>query len=98
VDAVDLSSRAVLWSFKTGDDVFSSPAAAGDNGLYRQQRREDLCRRYRYRQRAAGNLQTGDKITGSPTLVDGTLYVGSCDRQVVRYQIANSYQLSAFSD
>jgi outer membrane protein assembly factor BamB len=68
----------VLWSFKTGDDVFSSPAAAGDT-VYIGSNDGKIYAVDTATGSERWHAQTGDKITGSPTLVDGTLYVGSCD-------------------
>jgi eukaryotic-like serine/threonine-protein kinase len=76
--ALDLNNQQILWEFKTGGIVRSSPAKAGpvvyagsDDG-------------YLYAVDAAtGELKwqykTGSAITSSPAVVDGVVYVGSHD-------------------
>jgi eukaryotic-like serine/threonine-protein kinase len=76
--ALDLNSQKILWEFKTGGIVRSSPAKSGpvvyagsDDG-------------YLYAVDAAtGELkwqyETGSAITSSPAVVDGVVYVGSHD-------------------
>ena len=72
---------APVWTFATGDEVFSSPSVAGrtvyvgsnDGDLYALDAATGR-RRWRY--------ATGGAVSSTPTVADGVVYVGSNDEQL----------------
>jgi outer membrane protein assembly factor BamB len=74
----DIKNETTLWTFKTGGNVYSSPATAGgvvyvgseDGNIYAVDATTG---------KELWHVQTGDKIVSSPALANGVLYIGSFD-------------------
>ena len=74
-----IPSPTLLWKYKTGGEVYSSPAIASDGTIY-----VGSSDHYLYALTPKGALKwkykTGDGIYSSPAIApDGTIYVGSYD-------------------
>ena len=73
----------VLWEFKTGNGVNSSPAIGSDGTVYVG---SDDNKLYAINGKSGVKLwefETGDEVTSSPAIgSDGTVYVGSADNKL----------------
>jgi len=76
--AVDTNTQEILWAFKTGGLVRSSPALAGSI-LYVGSEDGNLYAVDAGTGEKLWEYATGDSITSSPAVVDGVVYVGSLD-------------------
>jgi len=76
--AYDLGSNSTLWTFKTGDEIATTPAIAGhvvyfgsdDGHVYAVDADSG---------KELWNVQTGDKVASSPAVANNMLYFGSDD-------------------
>ena len=74
--SMDLSKHEVLWRFKTGGEIESSPALSGRT-LYVGSGDGDLYALDSLTGAKLWEISTGDRITASPAVADGTVYIGS---------------------
>ncbi len=79
--AVDVNTLKVLWTFRTGGIVRSSPAIAG-SVLYVGSEDGKLYAVNADTGEKLWEYATGDIITSSPAVVDGVVYIGSQDGNV----------------
>jgi len=82
-EALPIKPGTVLWEFKTGGGVISSPAIGPDSTVYVTSRDKKL---YALSGKSGGKLwefETGDEAWSSPAIgPDGTDYVGSGDKKL----------------
>ena len=80
-------SGTVLWEFKTGDRVPSSPAIGSDGTVYVGSNDNKL---YAINGKSGVKLwefKTGDYVYSSPAIgSDGTVYVGSNDKKLYAFK------------
>ena len=80
-----LRAKLLRWEFKTGGDVFSSPAIGSDGTVYVGERGRGG-KLYAINGKSGVKLwefETGDRVESSPAIgSDGTVYVGSEDNKL----------------
>ena len=81
VDSAPQTSIREQWSFQTGDDVWSSPAAV-DGTVYVGSEDTNVYALSADDGTEQWSFQTGARVQSSPAVVDGTVYVGSNDNRV----------------
>jgi outer membrane protein assembly factor BamB len=84
VYALNAATGAKLWSFTTGNEVYSSPALA-HNVVYVGSENGDV---YALNAASGANLwsfHTGNQVFASPVVVNGVVYVGSGDGKMYAF-------------
>ncbi|MDP7012147.1 MAG: PQQ-binding-like beta-propeller repeat protein [Verrucomicrobiota bacterium] len=82
-EAKRLKSGTVLWEFKTGSMVYSSPAIGADGTVYVGSSDKKVYALDGKTGAKKWDFKTGDKVDSSPAIgADGTVYVGSSDNKV----------------
>ncbi len=76
--AMDLSNDEILWKFRTGGVINSSPTLSG-TALYVGSNDGHLYAVEALTGKMLWEISTGGKITAAPAVADGTVYVGSHD-------------------
>lgn len=83
--AMDAATREVLWSYRTGDAVVTSPAVT-DATVYFGSQDGRLYAVSRTTGDKLWDYLTGDKITSSPAVADGMIFVGSHDGRLYAFE------------
>lgn len=91
LEAVDLSTGKLKWSFKTGGPVFSSPAQMNGDIAF------GSADGYIYCLNTFGRLRwkfkTGASVLGSPLIENGTVYIGGSDHHFRAIDIESGHLL-----
>jgi eukaryotic-like serine/threonine-protein kinase len=84
--AIDTSTGVVLWSYKTGYYIYSSPAIA--NGVvYVGSDDKSVYALNATTGAMLWGYRTGSYVISSPAVVDGVVYIGSTDHHLYAFHL-----------
>jgi outer membrane protein assembly factor BamB len=92
--ALDAFTGAKIWSFATGNDIYSSTAVA--NGVvYVGSLDGNLYALNAVTGKKLWSYVTGDRVWSSPTVVNGVVYAGSDDGNIYAFRPTAEAKVSA---